>query len=109
MILRDIDGTFFDETKILGASIYTNTYGADKAIGIEIYTYKNNYRFKYTDEKLVKEDLLDIQEAFERRNKPLSVGIVGEEFPRSPFSRIEELIPYVKNDGNPFFEPSTIL
>ena len=109
MILRDIDGTFFDETKILGAGIYTNNYEGNGTVGIEIYTYKNNYRFKYADDKLVKEDLLDIQEAFERRNKPISVGTVGEEFTRSPFSNIERPKPYVKNDENPFEEPSTIL
>ena len=109
MILRDIDGTFFDETKILGAGIYTNNYEGNGTVGIEIYTYKNNYRFKYADDKLVREDLFDIQEAFERRNKPLNIGIVSEPLKRSSFSKIEELKPYVKNDGNPFEEPSTIL
>lgn len=110
MILRDIDGTFFDETKILGASIYSNNYGEDKAIGIEIYTYKSNYRFKYSDEKLVKEDLLDIQEAFEYRNKALGIiGTVGEQFTRSPYPSIKNPNSYVKNDGNPFEQPYTTL
>ena len=91
MILRDIDGTFFDETKILGAKIYTNNYGGDNNVGIEIYVYKNNYRFKYANAKLVREDLFDIQKAFELRNKPVNVETIN-----------------VKNYKNPFSEYSTI-